>query len=156
MRSRSTLQLRCILAGHLIGEAGYEGMRGQEASRLMLEWGTASFAKRYPKVPEVAASPSSLPMLPRTAQLSPSELTPLLMTAKPKLEARLLKEAQHELPAAGRDTQQSVSLRPVHGRRRSSQSLPRACCARHGARCGGPTGTSLRPRAPVAAGAKTG
>ena len=97
MRSRSTLQLRCILAGHLIGEAGYEGMRGPEASRLMLEWGTASFAKRYPKVPEVAASPSSLPMLPRTAQLSPSELTPLLMTAKPKLEARLLKEAQHEL-----------------------------------------------------------
>ena len=89
----------------------------------MLEWGTASFAKRYPKVPEVAASPSSLPMLPRTAQLSPSELTPLLMTAKPKLEARLLKEAQHELPAA---------------------------------RCGGPAGTSLRPRAPVAAGAKTG
>ena len=97
MRSRSTLQLRCILAGHLIGEAGYEGMRGPEASRLMLEWGTASFAKRYPKVPEVAASPSSLPMLPRTAQLSPSELTPLLVTAKPKLEARLLKEAQHEL-----------------------------------------------------------
>ena len=97
MRSRSTLQLRCILAGHLIGEAGYEGMRGPEASRLMLEWGTASFAKRYPKVPEVAASPSSLPMLPRTAQLSPSELTPLLMTAKPKLEARLLKEAQPEL-----------------------------------------------------------
>ena len=95
--SRSTLQLCCILAGHLIGEAGYEGMRGQEASRLMLEWGTASFAKRYPKVPEVAASPSSLPMLPRTAQLSPSELTPLLMTAKPKLEARLLKEAQPEL-----------------------------------------------------------
>ena len=32
-----------------------------------------------------------------TAQLSPSELTPLVMTAKPKLEARLLKEAQREL-----------------------------------------------------------
>jgi hypothetical protein len=97
-RSRSALQLRfCIIAGHLIGEAGYEGMRGQEASQLMLEWGTPAFGKRYPKVPEAAASLSGLPMLPRTAQLSPSELTPLLMTAKPKLEARLLKEAQHEL-----------------------------------------------------------
>ena len=40
-RSRSALQQRfCVLAGHLIGEAGYEGMRGQEASQLMLEWGT--------------------------------------------------------------------------------------------------------------------
>jgi hypothetical protein len=62
------------------------------------------------------------------------------MTAKPKLEARLLKEAQRELRppaktrsktrggAAAGKRKPAAGARPAHGRRRSSRrSLPRAC-----------------------------
>ena len=40
MRSKSARQLEyCLLVGHTIGSTpGYEGLRWQEASQLMLEW----------------------------------------------------------------------------------------------------------------------
>jgi hypothetical protein len=97
-RTKSVRQLHfCLLAGHLLTDAGYESLRGQEASKLMLEWGTPCFAQQYPKAPEAAASASGRPHLPCTAQLSASELTPLLMEKRVALENRIAKGRKKEL-----------------------------------------------------------
>ena len=72
-------------------------MRGQEASKLILEWGTPSFAQRFPKAPEAAMSATGQPHLPRTAQLSATELTPLLMEKRAALEKRIAKGRRKEL-----------------------------------------------------------
>ena len=66
-RRRSARQLEyVVLIGHMLKEHSYDELRGQEASQLMLEWGTPGFATRYSSVEEAAASADKQPFLPRT------------------------------------------------------------------------------------------
>ena len=105
-RRRSAKQLEyVVLVAHRLKDCGYDELRGQEASQLMLEWGTPGFAARYGCVAEAAASADGRPFLPRTAQLSPSELTSLMMTSKGELTKRVAKlRAREEKAPKGRGT----------------------------------------------------
>lgn len=110
-RSKSARQLEyCRLVSHEIKANDYENLHGHEASKQMLRWGTPAFAARYTRTPIAATSASGQPYLPRTAQLSHSELTPLLMLKREDIDKRIAKaRAKERRPwkVAGRKRKQA-------------------------------------------------
>ena len=93
--TKSACQIQfCVWAGHDIKHAGLEGLRGNEAKEAMGKVGACpTLAQCYASVPGgyAAVQPGGKPRVPRPAVLEPSELTPLLMESRVKLEARLKK-----------------------------------------------------------------
>ena len=124
-RRKSAMQLTYVLlVGHDVkDEKGYENLHGHEASQLMLEWGTAGFASRFAGVGNAAATQDGQPHLPRTAQLSASELTPLLMLPRAKLEARILKlKAKERRPWVAAKTRKRKRSAVPAGRKQKPDS----------------------------------
>jgi hypothetical protein len=104
-RNKTALQLQFArFAAHEITEHGSEPLHGHEAAELMRLWGTPEVARRWPTLDTAAATADGQPRLPRTAVLTPSELTPVLKLSLVEINRRIakLEAKERRLPKAVR------------------------------------------------------